>query len=128
LQGVPASVIDLYYQAFTRGILKDGTLVTGIAPLTCSGSGCASYFLPGGLDVVRLAAGGANSSLYEESQLDSQSTVLIKNGSGYHLEYFPVPPDFVFPSASCRTYGGKSNEAIHICIIAQGTQILAGKS
>jgi hypothetical protein len=108
-------------------VLKDSTLVTGIAPLTCSGSYCASYFLPGGLDLVRLADGGANSSLYEESQLDNQSTVLINNGSGYHLEYFPVPPDFVFPSADCRIYGGTSNEAIHICLTAQGTQILAGK-
>lgn len=125
---VPVSVIDIYYMIYTKGILMDSTLVTGIPPLTCSGSDCTSFFLPGGLTLVRLANGGSNSTLYEGQQADGSSTVLVNNAPGYHLEFYPVAENYVFNStADCAMYGGTSNEAIHICVAANGTQILAGE-
>jgi hypothetical protein len=125
---VPASVIDIYYMIYTKGILMDSTLVTGISPLTCSGSDCTSFFLPGGLDLVRLTNGGPNSTLYQGQQADGPSTVLVNNAPGYHLEFFPIAEGYVFNStADCSIYGGTSKEALHICIAANGTQILAGK-
>jgi hypothetical protein len=127
---VPPSVIDIYFQIYAKGILMDVTLVKSIAPLTCSGSDCTSFFLPGGLDLVRLADGGSNTTLFS-GQPANGSSFIVKNAPGYHVEFYPVPVGYFFnKTKDCTTYGGSSNEAINICIAAagaNGTQIYAGK-
>jgi hypothetical protein len=127
LTTVPISVVDVYYQMFIKGILMDSSLVIGIDPVTCSGPDCISFLLPGGLELVRLADGGPNSTLYGNQPPDASPVAMIYQAPAYHLEYFPITNGFLFnKSTDCQTYGGVSKEAIHICIAANNTQILAG--
>ena len=106
----------------------DLTLVKDIAPMTCSGPDCTSFFLPGGLDLIRLASGGPSATIFQEPKTSGPSTFIANNAPGYHLEFFPIPVGWVFNlTKDCATYGGSSNEAIHICVAAKGTQIYAGK-
>ena len=127
LTTIPISVVDVYYQTFIKGILMDSSLVIGIDPVTCSGADCTSILLPGGLDLVRLAGGGPNSTLYGNQPPDALPVAMIYQAPAYHLEYFPITDGFLFnKSTDCQTYGGVSNEALHICIAANNTQILAG--
>jgi len=121
-------MIDIYYMMYTENILRDTTIVTGIAPLSCSGSDCTSIYLPGGIDLVRLAEGGPNATLFG-AQLPDGPTFLVNNAPGYQLEFFlPTPGGYVFNSTrDCATYGGTNNEALHICVAAEGTKILAGE-
>jgi hypothetical protein len=125
---VPQSIIDVYFQMYAKDILMDITLVKNIAPTVCSGVGCTSFFLPGGLDLVRLADGGPNATIFQEPVSNGPSTFIANNAPGYHLEFFPIPVGFVFSQAKdCATYGAINNEAIHICLAAEGTQIYAGQ-
>jgi len=124
---VPSSMIDVYYQMFAKGMLMDVTLVKNIAPLICTGLVCTSIFLPGGLDLVRLINGGPNATIFQQPTTGGQSTFIVSNAPGYHLEFFPIPMGWVFDEAKhCVTYVGSNNEAIRICIAAVGTQIYAG--
>lgn len=43
---VPTSVINIYLMTFTRAILSDGTLVTSIPPVSCSGRVAHPYCYP----------------------------------------------------------------------------------
>jgi hypothetical protein len=124
---VPPSVINIYFMTFTRAILTDGTLVTSIPPLSCSGSGCQSILLPGGLDLVRVP-GNPNATLYDQPvQPQEPEAVIIYNAPSYQLEFFPIQDDFAFNETSdCNLYV-TSNEAIHICMKANDTQILTGE-
>lgn len=125
---VPPSVIDIYFQIYSKDMLMDVTLVHSIAPLSCSGPDCTSFFLPGGLDLVRLANGGPNATLFSQAPTDGSTAFIVKNAPGYHLEFFPVSVGYVFnQTKDCTTFGGSNNEAINICISAEGTQIYAGE-
>jgi hypothetical protein len=125
---VPQSIIDVYFQMYAKGILMDITLVKIIAPTTCSGVDCTSFFLRGGLDLVRLTGGGPNATIFQEPVTNGLSTFIVNNAPGYHLEFFPIPVGSVFDQAKeCATYGGINNEAINICIAAKGSQIYAGQ-
>jgi hypothetical protein len=125
---VPQSIIDVYFQMYTKDILMDVTLIKQIGPMTCSGPDCTSIFLPGGLPLVRLANGGSNATIFEEPETNGPSAFIVNNAPGYHLEFYPIPLVFVFNQAKdCATHGGLDSEAIHICISAVGTQIYAGE-
>jgi hypothetical protein len=125
---VPVSVIDIYYQMFIKGILMDVTLKKDVTPLSCRGADCTSFVLPGGLDLVRLSDGGPNSTLFQGPDYNGQTQAIIENAPGYHLEFFPIPEGYVFnQTEDCTTHNGTNNEAIHICVAASGSQILAGK-
>lgn len=107
----------------------DVTLVKSIAPITCSGPDCTSIFLPGGLDLVRLANGGPNATIFQEPKTSGPSTFIVDKAPGFHLEFFPIPVGWVFnQTTDCATYEGSNSEAIHICVAARGTQIYAGKN
>jgi hypothetical protein len=121
-------MINVYFQMYAKDILMDTTLVKIIAPVTCSGPNCTSFFLPGGLDLVRLAAGRSNATIFQNPQTSGRPTFIVNDAPGYHLEFFPIPEGFVFDHAKeCVTYGGINKEAIYICVAARGTQIYAGK-
>lgn len=106
----------------------DTTLVKIIAPMTCSGPNCTSFFLPEGLDLVRLAAGGSNATIFQDPETNGQSTFIVNNAPGYHLEFFPIPAGSMFDQAKeCVPYEGIDKEAIHICVAARETRIYAGK-
>jgi len=125
---LPSWVLDIYIEIYSKDILMDITLVKSIPPLTCSGPDCTSFFLPGGLDLLRLANGGPNATLFSAPPRNGTSAFITNNAPGYHVEYFPVPKGFGFNKTSdCTTYGGSSNEAINICVSAEGTQIYAGE-
>ncbi len=124
---VPISVVDVYYQTFIKGILMDPSLVIGIDPVTCNSLECTSLLLPGGLELVRLADGGPNSTLYGNQPPVASPVAMIYQAPSYHLEYFPITDGFLFDkSTDCQTYEGVSDEAMNICIAANDTQILAG--
>jgi hypothetical protein len=125
---VPPSIIDVYFQMYAKDIIMDTTLVQMISPMTCSGPNCTSFFLPGGLDLVRLAEGGSNATIFQKPATNGRSTFIVNDAPGYHLEFFPIPVGSVFDQAKeCVTYGGIDKEAIYICVAARGIQIYAGK-
>jgi hypothetical protein len=107
----------------------DVTLVKSIASITCSGPDCTSIFLPGGINVIRLADGGPNATIFQEPKTSGPSTFIVQNAPGIHLEFFPIPIGWVFnQTRDCATYYGAKSESIHICVAAKGTQIYAGNN
>ena len=72
--------------------------------------------------------GDPNATLYDQPvQPDEPSTVLIYDASSYQVEFFDIAEGFVFnEAADCGLYA-TANEAIHICMAANGMQILAGE-
>lgn len=124
---VPASNVDFFYETYTRNILMDSTLIMGIPPISCKGLNCTSFLITAGLDLVRPADGGPNSTLSSGQPLDKTPIVIVDNAPAVHMEFYPVSGDSVFnQSTDCSTYGAASTGGIHICPTSDDTQIMAG--
>src|SRR6266536_5802595 len=109
IDGIPLSVVNFYFMAFTYGFLSAPRFATEISPVTCSDSNCTSVFLPGGLELVRRAGpngGGPNTTLFDHQQFDDSTAILINNAPGYQLEFSQIEGASPFNfTTDCNTYG-----------------------
>jgi hypothetical protein len=129
IDGIQVAVVNVYFMSFTYGFLSDPRFATGVSPVSCSGSNCTSFFLPGGLDLVRLTGphGGPNSTLFDHDQFDDSTAILTHNAPGYQLEFSPIEGGSPFNvTTDCTAYGKSTGNGLFMCLTSNGTRIYAG--
>ena len=107
-------------------LLADGKLSRPLAPLTCSGEGCVSYFLPGALSNVVFETDMANIT---NSDYPTATTFIQNDAPGYQIDFYPIDESKDPPVTldDCRVFGIPSN-AIQLCLKAINNSFLAGTS
>ena len=98
-----------------------------MSPVSCSGIGCTSIFLPGSLDNIRLYGGYSNSTLFQEQDLVGSSVVLAKDAPGYQLDFDSITEKNPFQDSDCMLYVGRGNDGLYICITSIQQKLLMGQ-
>jgi len=111
---------------YLPSVLTDGKISQTVAPLSCSGEQCSSFFLPGPLSSILF-----DPTLPNITQLDfsTASTYIQVDAPGYQVEFYAMdetrePP---FTLVDCRAYGG-SSIAVNVCLRKSGMSLLAGRA
>jgi hypothetical protein len=119
--------MNVYFSANTFSILGASSFVTGVAPVMCSGSDCASIFLPGGVEIARLSNGNLNATLLNGTGLSNAPAILINNAPGLQIEFSQVPSDFSYNASDCATYGEQRGQGLHLCVGSRNKTLYAGQ-
>ena len=131
LADVPLSAVNIY-ASYAISFITDPRFVTSIAPVNCSGKGCISIFLPGGMDSIRVDDGTGDNTLFNGSFSGAYSTVVVHNAPGYQIEYASissVDPEFEFDqNADCEMYLQSIADGLYICMVERDLQLFLGKS
>lgn len=108
-----------YYSA----ALSDGTYVSTISPLSCSGTECVSYFFPGGIKQVFPSPPTIQG--YDEAD-----GFIVYDTPGYQIDFYPPASKVSWNVADCKIYAVDAllneNGAIGICIRQDGNDLVAG--
>jgi hypothetical protein len=98
--------------------MTDQAAIIAVPPLTCSGSSCLSYFVPGPIVFDDMT------TVSNDSFPDAIAWIV--NAPGYQIDYSPVTSDDPpFSENYCQTYG-VDWAAIVICTKQVGASLLAG--
>ncbi|KAK3387386.1 hypothetical protein B0H63DRAFT_393253 [Podospora didyma] len=120
------SRINMYFQTLTPILLGDKHFAVTMPAPDCGGGDCKAFFLPGGLETVRLVSGPTlNVTLMEGQRLgDSDNTVQVQNAPGWLLRFkrLPVATDFD-RERECEVYGQGGDDSIQICIKQEGPSL-----
>jgi hypothetical protein len=110
------------FWAWFYGLLVSPNYATSIAPTHCSGSSCASYFLPGAIYV-------ADPSPDTFTDHQEATAFVINNSLGYQLEFYPFASTDNLTDAICSTYGTNGvndSSAIMLCMKQSSNDLLFG--
>jgi len=127
---LPVSVLAILFATYTNAILGSSNLVTGVDPVSCSGSNCTSIFLPGGIfNARRVEPPGypnLNISLLADNLLTTASAVIINSAPGYQVEFTPLDEDFTFFRNNCTMYGQTGSVGFYVCLASYNSSLMAG--
>jgi hypothetical protein len=128
LTHLPIAAGCVYFSTYANAILGASNFVTGIDPVSCSGSNCTAVFLPGGIQLTRrLDVLNGTSLNLNATVLDGAPAVLINDAPGYQVEFFPIEADFSFqPSTDCATFGETRGQGLRLCVASNNSTIVAG--
>lgn len=130
LPGFPISVMCIYVSSLANTLLSDSKFSQGIGPVSCSGDDCFSYFLPGGIENVRMWNDNLNTTLLSTKLLNNAPVVLINDAPGYQLDFLTVDSGFVFNRTSdCMTfYGQNYGDGLYFCVAQSNSNtVVAGQ-
>lgn len=123
---IATSVQCIYFAQWAYGLLANSQFVTGIEPVSCTGSDCTAIFLPGGLGTVRLQTSNLNVTFLNGTNLPDSSAVIINNAPGYQVEFFPIDPSYLFDPHDCSIYGEEREDGFQVCVASENSSLLAG--
>jgi len=111
---------------FFPSLLTDGTNARAVAPLNCSGAGCASYFLPGLMNTI--AFDSSRPAITADNYTNAPS-FLQNDAPGYQIDFAPidVETDPGIALSDCQVYG-ISSLSIQVCLKKVNTSFMAGMS
>jgi len=112
------SEFSWYYPA----ILTNTAIVTTIAPQTCSGNACQSYFLPGSISIIEYDP--TLPEIGKENYTEANG-LIVNDAPGYQIEYSKIDGELVLDEGDCRLYGVPS-AALQICVRQNGTALIGG--
>jgi len=128
---VPRAYLSLFASAYTMGFMTDPRYVVSVAPVLCSGRGCLSIFLPGGMEVVRVDDGTGSNTLFSGDYSGDYSAITVNDAPGYQMEYGlieSVESDFQFDRESdCKMYLQSVNDGLFICTVEKGVLLYLGR-
>jgi len=103
--------------------LVDRSISTTIAPISCSGDQCNSFYLAGPLSTILFDPSLPNITA---SNYSTASAYIQDNAPGYQVEFYPIDEtrDPAFTLEDCRAYG-VSTLAINICLKRSGVSLIA---
>lgn len=128
LRIAPPELASLYITAYNMGFITDPRFVTSVPPLSCAGgANCTSFFLPGGLALVRREGQDPTATLFGSHLPGDYTTIVIENAPGAHLEFESLGAGFVFDPTVCRLYGDSIDDGIYICLAKDGPAMVAGE-
>lgn len=103
--------------------MTDQAVVTMIPPLTCTGSSCLSYFIPGPITVVKF---DSNSPPIGKDNFSDATAFIVNDAPGYQIEYSPVTSeDPPLLEIDCQMYG-MPFAALLICVKQVGNSMIGG--
>jgi hypothetical protein len=115
-----AEITETFWWYFPA-ILADGKISKNVAPLTCSGDSCTSYFLPGPLSIVQF---DPSSPMIAPTDYPTATTFIQQDAPGYQLDFYPIGTnDPAFTSDDCRVLG-VNILAIQMCLKQTNTSLL----
>jgi hypothetical protein len=105
-------------------LMTDQAAVTTTTPLTCSGSLCLSYFLPGPMTVVLF---DKTMPPIEKENFTEANAYIVHDAPGYQIDYSPVlATDPALQEDDCQQYG-MPWAAIVICVKQVGDGFIGGR-
>jgi hypothetical protein len=94
-------------------LMTDNSKVVSVPPVTCSGTSCLSYFLPGSVPLIVFDSGLPQIG---KDNFTDATTFVVNMAPGYQIEYYPVTNDDpVLTIDDCQVYGTTA-AAIQICV------------
>jgi hypothetical protein len=116
--------IDFFWLNFPS-LLSDGKISYAVAPATCSGTSCQSFFLPGPTSVIQF---DPNSPNITDSLSPEASVFMQYNAPGYQFDFSPIEEGTDPPilETDCHLYG-LEGLALQICLKQSNSSIIAGK-
>lgn len=113
---------DIFWWYFPS-ILDDTKISTSVAPLSCSGNFCRSFYFPGPISTILFDPTLPNITSSEYSEATSY---IQEDAPGYQLEFYPIDEaDPVLTIDDCRVYG-VSVFAFQICLKKTNSSLLVG--
>jgi hypothetical protein len=105
-------------------LLTDTKRVKSVAPITCSGEDCSSYYLPGSMTSIVL---DPNQPPISKQDFPSAVSYIQNDAPGYQLDFYPIDAinDPSMTLDDCRVYG-VAIIAIQICLKETRGSLLAG--
>lgn len=123
-----AAELTLYFQTQTASLLDNGKYATSFPLGDCNG-GCRSIFLPGGIEIARLALMELNHTLFDGNQFDNAETISIFQAPGTLLTFQNLESDFPFNRILDCVYAGQMiNDTLQLCVRQVDDSIAVGKS
>lgn len=123
---IPASIINFYYLTFLYSLLSDNRFSLAVPSIACGGTGCVSFFLPGGAAIIKDQHD--TNFLFGEEDIDHSAAVLVNRAPGYQMEFYPAPAGWRFDvDADCAAFGQTEREGLYICLANSDTNIVVGK-
>ncbi len=116
----------VYFSANTFSILGASSFVAGVPPVGCGGDDCTSIFLPGGVELARLADGNLNATLLNGTGLNKAPAILINNAPGLQVEFTSLESAYSFAETDCNTFGQPRGQGLHLCVGARNSSLKAG--
>ncbi len=123
---IPSSVINFYYLTFLYSLLSDNRFSLAVPSISCSGTGCSSFFLPGGAAIIKDQ--DDDNFLFGEEDIDNNAAVLVNRAPGVQMEFYPPPADWKFDvDTDCAAFGQTEGEGLYMCLANSDTDIVVGK-
>src|SRR6266480_1036097 len=128
LEYIPTSVLAIYYTAWISSLLGVSQYVVGLpSPANCTGDNCATFFLPGGLEIARKFGSDMNSTLLQGGLFDNAQAVLLNNAPGTGITFW-TPKSFRFDlDNDCKIYGPILGDAIKFCLARGEVNVTMGE-
>lgn len=98
-------------------LMTDQAAIATVPPLTCSGSSCVSYFIPGPIVF------DANMPQITNDNYSDATAWVVNDAPGYQIDYSSVTNEdpVLLPDDDCEPYG-TDYAAILICVIKLGME------
>ena len=124
IPGFNETAPELFWWYFPS-ILADGQFGSTVEPISCSGTSCTSYFLPGSLSTIIFDPTLPNIT---GSDYPSATSYMQNNAPGYQLDFSPMDeaPDPPMTLDDCHVYG-LTQIAVQVCLKKSNSSLLAGK-
>ena len=118
----------IYYSAWISSLLGVSQYVVGLpSPANCTGDSCATFFLPGGLEIARKFGSDMNSTLLQGGIFDNAQAVLLNNAPGTGITFW-TPKSFRFDlDNDCKIYGPILGDAIKFCLSPGEVDVTMGE-
>lgn len=114
------------FWSYFPALLTDSKRVRPVAPLSCSGEMCNSFFIPGSMMTILLEP---DLPPIQKDNYSSAVSYIQNDAPGYQIEFYPIDPvrDPPMTPNDCRVYG-LNMMAIQICLKKSESSMMAGTS